>query len=133
MSFSALRPLARSALRSTLASAPRASARVAAPSFAVYSRQQSSRGYASAAEPASGPNYALYAALAAVGLGGAYYALSGSSAADDATLVKDAAMPSEVNYQEVYNAIAAILEDNDYDDGSYGPVLVRLAWHCSGT
>lgn len=21
----------------------------------------------------------------------------------------------------------------DYDDGSYGPVLVRLAWHCSGT
>ena len=21
----------------------------------------------------------------------------------------------------------------DYDDGSYGPVLVRLAWHTSGT
>jgi cytochrome c peroxidase len=27
----------------------------------------------------------------------------------------------------------AVLEDNDYDDGSYGPTLVRLAWHCSGT
>lgn len=22
---------------------------------------------------------------------------------------------------------------SDYDDGSYGPTLVRLAWHCSGT
>lgn len=135
MSLSALRPLARSALRSTLASAPRA----AAPRVACsYSRQQShsSRGYASAAEPSpssSGPNYALFAALAAVGLGGAYYALSGQTATDDATKIKDAASPKEVNYQEVYNAIAAILEDNDYDDGSYGPVLVRLAWHCSGT
>ena len=26
-----------------------------------------------------------------------------------------------------------MLEAEDYDDGSYGPVLVRLAWHCSGT
>lgn len=30
-------------------------------------------------------------------------------------------------------AIASILESNeDYDDGSYGPILVRLAWHASG-
>ncbi|KAJ3125673.1 heme peroxidase [Nowakowskiella sp. JEL0407] len=39
----------------------------------------------------------------------------------------------KLDYQAVYNRIAAILEDNDYDDGSYGPVLVRLAWHASGT
>lgn len=25
------------------------------------------------------------------------------------------------------------LFSNSYDDGSYGPVLVRLAWHASGT
>jgi cytochrome c peroxidase len=33
----------------------------------------------------------------------------------------------------VYNAIAALMEDPTYDDGSYAPVLVRLAWHASGT
>lgn len=65
-----------------------------------------------------------------------------------------------INYEEVYNAIADILEDNEYvfsppsgyniciphtnlnelfspsisyDDGSLGPVFVRLAWHSSGT
>ncbi|KAI9671767.1 MAG: heme peroxidase [Alyxoria varia] len=42
--------------------------------------------------------------------------------------------PTDQAYQEVYNAIAKKLEDdNDYDDGSYGPVLLRLAWHASGT
>lgn len=38
------------------------------------------------------------------------------------------------DYQQVYNAIADELEkDVEYDDGSFGPVLVRLAWHASGT
>jgi catalase (peroxidase I) len=37
---------------------------------------------------------------------------------------------------QVYNRIADVLEeasDANYDDGSYGPVLLRLAWHASGT
>lgn len=38
------------------------------------------------------------------------------------------------DYAKVREAIAELLESNpDYDDGSYGPVLVRLAWHTSGT
>lgn len=41
---------------------------------------------------------------------------------------------SKKDYQQVYNAIASELESNpDYDDGSFGPVLIRLAWHASGT
>lgn len=42
--------------------------------------------------------------------------------------------PTKEDYQKVYNAIAARLEEkDDYDDGSFGPVLLRLAWHASGT
>lgn len=40
----------------------------------------------------------------------------------------------EKYYQKVYNAIAKKLIDvDDYDYGSYAPLLVRLAWHNSGS
>ncbi|WFD29426.1 cytochrome-c peroxidase [Malassezia sp. CBS 17886] len=42
--------------------------------------------------------------------------------------------PSVADYQEVYNAIADKFESNpNYDAGSYAPVVLRLAWHSSGT
>lgn len=48
--------------------------------------------------------------------------------------VPSSATATTADYQKVYNAIAAALEkDENYDDGSFGPVLVRLAWHSSGT
>ncbi|KAK9466220.1 heme peroxidase [Lipomyces arxii] len=37
------------------------------------------------------------------------------------------------DYQPVRDAIKKILPLDSYDDGSIGPVLVRLAWHASGT
>ncbi|VVT54998.1 uncharacterized protein SAPINGB_P004368 [Magnusiomyces paraingens] len=37
------------------------------------------------------------------------------------------------DYNAVAEAIRKILPNEDYDDGSTGPVLVRLAWHASGT
>jgi len=42
--------------------------------------------------------------------------------------------PKFEDYQKVYDHVAKLLEEkDDYDDGSYGPVLLRLAWHASGT
>ncbi|KAI9140769.1 mitochondrial putative cytochrome c peroxidase [Paraphysoderma sedebokerense] len=40
---------------------------------------------------------------------------------------------SAADYQRVADDIKKILPRPGYDDGSIGPVLVRLAWHASGT
>ncbi|KAK9364022.1 heme peroxidase [Lipomyces starkeyi] len=37
------------------------------------------------------------------------------------------------DYMVVRDAIKKIIPQSSYDDGSAGPVLVRLAWHASGT
>ena len=42
--------------------------------------------------------------------------------------------PTAADYQDVYDAVAERLVGyDDYDDGSYGPVILRLGWHTSGT
>lgn len=46
---------------------------------------------------------------------------------------EEASADASVNYEEVRKDIEAILEDPAYDDGSLGPVLLRLAWHAAGT
>jgi len=38
-----------------------------------------------------------------------------------------------VDYNAVKAEIASRLDDDDWDDGSWGPVLIRLAWHASGS
>ncbi|KAL8279863.1 hypothetical protein RQP46_007713 [Phenoliferia psychrophenolica] len=42
-------------------------------------------------------------------------------------------MSAQQDYSEVKKAILGVLAQPGYDDGSAGPVLVRLAWHASGT
>ena len=72
------------------------------------------------------------AALAALG-GAIYYFLKVKS--NPETPNKKSAASKSGDYKAVYKSIASALEENaeGYDDGSYGPVLVRLAWHASGT
>lgn len=43
------------------------------------------------------------------------------------------AAEAKVDYKQVSQAVKQILDEDNYDDGSIGPVLVRLAWHASGT
>ncbi len=89
------------------------------------------RNYASGAgDKSGGSKFGLFAALAgAAGAGGGYYVWSTQNSDGGSKGVR-----KQEDYQKVYNAIAQILEENpQYDDGSYGPVLLRLAWHASGT
>ncbi|GAA5913898.1 hypothetical protein JCM6882_004390 [Rhodosporidiobolus microsporus] len=47
---------------------------------------------------------------------------------------QQAAAPSKHgDFAAVRKDVASILKKPDYDDGSIGPILVRLAWHASGT
>ncbi|KAJ3046265.1 heme peroxidase [Rhizophlyctis rosea] len=79
-----------------------------------------------------GSNVLLFVLLAAAGAGGYYYYTTQSDNKDGKTAA--AALNKPLNYQEVYNEIAKLIDSNpDYDDGSYGPVLIRLAWHAAGT
>lgn len=46
---------------------------------------------------------------------------------------KEVAKSKAVDYVAVRKAIVDLLDVEGYDDGSRGPLLVRLAWHASGT
>lgn len=123
--MAATRSFARAAMRTSTRS-----------SFGVAPRmafQSGRRHYSSEPAAKQGSNLWMYLAGAAVVGGGAgVYFLQEN--APTAAGVPKVINPTKEDYQKVYNAIAARLEEkDDYDDGSYGPVLVRLAWHCSGT
>lgn len=130
----ASRSLARASLRassSAFQTTTRASGSRFAPIARQTFRQQSRRGYASEAGAKTGSKTWIYALFGAGALGGSAYFYSQNSA-----VVKEAVpfIPKFEDYQAVYNAVAKKLEDEDeYEDGSYGPVILRLAWHASGT
>lgn len=103
-------------------------------------QSSSRRGYASGPE-GSGFSAGKYIVglfgLAAVAVGGAVYMEYGplpNFKQDSAKETRGIVTPKKQDYQKVYEEIAkALVEHDEYDDGSYGPVLLRLAWHCSGT
>lgn len=104
-------------------------AAVAAPRMTF--RQSGRRFYSSEAPKSGGSSSWIWLTGLAVagGAGGWYYLQNGSGSATPKVFA-----PKFDDYQAVYNEIASRLEEkDDYDDGSYGPVLLRLAWHCSGT
>lgn len=133
--------MATRALRATpLASSMRPAARrVAVPRQAF--QRQARRGYASEApKPSGGSNTALIGGIAAVALAGiGYYSFGGAEAIKQGSAAQGQQgsatfSPSKQDYQKVYDFIAKkLIDEDDYDDGSYGPVLLRLGWHASGT
>lgn len=96
-------------------------------------RRGYSSGQSESAKAASSSSSGLFALLAAAAAaGGGYYLYT--SQQGGSKVQSKSFKPAFEDYQKVYDEIAQALEDNDdYDDGSYGPVLLRLAWHCSGT
>ncbi|KAF8931665.1 mitochondrial cytochrome c peroxidase [Dissophora ornata] len=128
-------PLATVARRATVITTPR---------FAAIRTYASAQSHSGGGGGGGGMGSMLVVAAVSAGAGAAsyHYYLQG---ADTANLKKVAGAAAEgvvaastskkepLDYQKVYNYIATLIEDDNYDDGSYGPVFLRLAWHASGT
>ncbi|KAI0141074.1 mitochondrial cytochrome c peroxidase [Hypoxylon sp. NC0597] len=116
------RQLARATLRTTARNTFATSARQ------TFRQHSGRRFYSSESPKASSSSSLVYLAGAAIaGAAGYYFYTQGSAGVKVVN-------PTKEDYQKVYDEIAKLLEEkDDYDDGSYGPVLLRLAWHASGT
>ncbi|KAJ1812111.1 heme peroxidase [Coemansia sp. RSA 2598] len=127
--LAASRGLANPALRTSRMAT--AAASVSARAFTTrqkhhYSRQKHQQ-YQAPRTTKAGPGPGILGAIAVGAIAGWYFYSTENSAGASGDSWK------KVNYNNVYKDIADLLEDEDYDDGSYGPVFVRLAWHASGT
>lgn len=117
----------------TLNTGTRAFTRPNVPSLRAYSTETGS------SKGSGATVWLLLGALLAAG--GGYYVYANPGEAS--TVLKEGKQsvkaatgftPKLADYQTIYNKIAELLDEaGEYDDGSYGPILVRLAWHASGT
>lgn len=125
---SAARTFTRAIARSNLRPVARSS-RFAVPAQTL--RSGGRRGYSSEANTGKS-NSGLFWGLGGVVAGGAaYYFYSSGDITAKAT---GPFVPTQEDYQKVYNEIARLLvEKDDYDDGSYGPVSyfpISLGFEC---
>ena len=134
----AIRTFTRTALRSSFR--PTTATRTPVNQFTRQSfRQQwQRRGYADSASPKTGRsiNSSIFwlLGLGTVGGGGYYYYSQNEELFGGKEQSTKVFTPKFEDYKNVYNAIANSLQEHDeYEDGSYGPVVLRLAWHASGT
>lgn len=126
-----------------------ASCSIPGPSALQSFRQAPRRSFAdgSGPNPSRNTSTLLYTTLgfAAAGGAGLFIYRSGNNDTSTSGSIPDNARSSKTplpstftpkfeDYQEVYNEVAdRLVEFDDYDDGSYGPVVLRLGWHASGT
>ena len=73
----------------------------------------------------------LLGSLAAGGLFA--YALFNSKMPEQGALGTGPKSIIKPDYGKVRKALEDLMDAPDYDDGSYGPLMVRLAWHAAGT
>jgi cytochrome c peroxidase len=114
----------------------RSSARFVAPTQTVFRQQR--RGYASEEngpdKHEGNPTGLIWGAGALLAGAAVYGVYTYMPEVFGQTNTRKIFTPRFEDYQRVYDQIAKRLEEHDeYDDGSYGPVLLRLAWHASGT
>eukprot|EP00803_Ostreobium_quekettii_P002696 evm.model.scf_840.5 EVM.evm.TU.scf_840.5 scf_840:39307-43145(-) len=129
MSLSALRSQISRVCRSSGIAARISEARWGVRSLATESTPAAEK--ASTEEVKSSSSW-VYGIGGLAGAGALFYAAKEAGYLEGLLGVPPAA-PAQVDYNAVRQAIADVLDKEDYDDGSYGPVLVRLAWHASGT
>jgi len=103
-----------------------AAARLAASYYSSSSSSSSSSGGRS-----NRRSYAAWSSVALLGAVTAAAAIVVSQKREERVAL--AAEAKSVNWDVLREDIVKILENDKYDDGSYGPVFVRLAWHACGT
>jgi len=55
------------------------------------------------------------------------------NAGEKAPATKASAKTQDVDWKALRARVVDLMDDENWDDGSWGPVFVRLAWHSSGT